>query len=126
MWPDVEALLVSALAGVGGARRVGTNTPADLASWLPMIQVGRVGGADDRLSDYPHVDVDCFAASRYAAGTLAGTVRSAVLALRHTDVGGVLVDDVETLTGPMWVDYADPTIWRYLLTFEITLRPAAS
>jgi hypothetical protein len=125
-WPDIEALLIRALSGVGGAHRVATNLPADLSGNLPLIQVTRVGGADDHLSDYPVVDLDCFAATRYAAGQLAATVREAVLGLRHTDVGGLLVDAVDTTAGPIWVDYADATVQRYVLTVEITIRPATT
>lgn len=126
MWCDIEAVLVSALSGLG---RVGTRTPANLLTALPYVQVQRIhGGADDRVTDTARVDVDVFTArdptnpNRGAAFLLSEQVRALMLSLRHTEVDGVLIDTVETLTAPAWLDYGDEHVNRYLATYELTSR----
>jgi hypothetical protein len=56
-YPDVERLLVAYLGAALGVRVV-TDLPANLQQILPLVQVGRVGGADDVVTiDHARVDV---------------------------------------------------------------------
>ncbi|MFC0546931.1 hypothetical protein [Kutzneria chonburiensis] len=129
MFADVEAVVVRYLSALD-IGRVTTRTPANLADVLPLVMVNRVpgGGGDDGITDVAQLDVDTFTArdpsapGRGAAHDLAEQVRAAMLALRHKAVGGVLVDTVETLTAPCWVDYADDRLNRFVATYELSLR----
>lgn len=128
MFADIEAAVITALAALPGVTRVSTTTPADLAGSLPMIQVQRVGGADDLVTDTARVDVQTFTPTdptnpnRGSAIQLAERVRAAVHALRHTAVGAVVIDTAETVVAPQWVDYADEHVTRFVGTYEFTLR----
>jgi hypothetical protein len=128
VYADVEAVVIGYLSSLG-VGRVTARLPADLAAALPVVLVERIpGGTDDGITDTAHVDVATFVArepsnpNRAGAVDLAERVRAALLALRHRDVGGVLVDTVETLTPPAWVDYADDHVTRFVATYELTLR----
>lgn len=71
-FPDVTKLLVTALEVWvdGDPERTGPDTPPDLQAKLPFIRAYRIGGNRDRLSDFPTVALDVFAASYTAAETL--------------------------------------------------------
>lgn len=121
---DAEALFISALSGVDGVSRTVTRLPAAerLTAALPLVRVHRVGGADDRLTDTARVDLETFAADYDTASALARTVHTAALALGNTVVDGVLVDTVETVSAPMWVDYENPNVQRFVATYEAAVR----
>jgi hypothetical protein len=73
-YPDVERLLVTYLGAALGVRVV-TDLPANLQQILPLVQVGRVGGADDTVTiDHARVDVDVFADGAGCGGGAGGAV----------------------------------------------------
>jgi hypothetical protein len=123
-YPDVERLLVTYLGAALGVRVV-TDLPANLQQILPLVQVGRVGGADDVVTiDRARVDVDVFATGRGAAVELAERCRDALrMSLPGQVVGGVTVSRVRTGEGPAWRPYDDTTgVRRFGATYEITTR----
>lgn len=126
MFADVESLLVVYLASTPGVTGVSVDLPPNVRTRLPFIQVNRVGGSDDYVTDSATVDVDAFHATRAEANTLARVVHAAMMRLRHTAVDGVLVDSVETITGPMWVSYEDENLQRYVATYQIDSRVCAA
>jgi len=108
-FPDAEAVTLRRLAPlVGGLSHVGNSTPADLQSRLPFHRVTRVGGADDRLTDFPAVDVDTYAATRSEARRAAEQARDLLTSGPWRDVvtddAGrrvvSVIDGVDTDTGP--------------------------
>lgn len=75
-FPDVHALLVTALEGLaGGPEHTGIETPANLAEVLPFVRVRRFGGGSDRFYDFPIVDVDVFGSHYAGTEALAERIR---------------------------------------------------
>lgn len=126
MYADVEALLVAYLATVPGVQGVSVDLPHGVRDALPWVQVNRVGGADDYVTDRATVDIESFHTTRADARTLARTVHAFMMRLRHTAVSGVLVDSVETMSGPLWVNYEDENLQRYVGTYVIESRVCAA
>ena len=122
MYADVEELLVAYLVPVG---TTSVELPNDAQNHLPFIRVTRIGGQDDYITDVANVDLDCFGSTRKQAKDTALAVQALMLQLRHTRVNGVLVDQVETILGPTWVDYQDEHLKRYVLTYAVSSRVTA-
>lgn len=125
MYADVETLLVTYLASIPTVTGVSVDLPHNVLTRLPFIQVNRVGGSDNYITDSATVDVDTFHATRAGASALARAVHAAMMRLRHTAVNGVLVDSVETITGPLWINYDDENLERYVATYSIDSRVCA-
>lgn len=126
MFADVESLLVTYLAAIAGVQGVSVDLPQDVRNHLPFVQVTRVGGGDDYVTDSATVDVDVFHNSRANSSEVARTVHAAMMHLRHTSINGVLVDSVETITGPLWIDYEDEHLLRYVATYLVETRVTAA
>jgi hypothetical protein len=120
---DVERLLVSWLSQIITARLC-TDLPSNLATVLPVVQVARVGGADDVTPiDRPLVDIDCYAAGRVAAYDLAQQVRDALrFELPGLTWSGAYVARVDTLSGPMWRPYDNTTLRRFGASYQLTTQ----
>lgn len=126
---DVEAILVPWLAEAVSARAV-TETPAELADVVPVVQIVRIGGpSDDDIPTFemPTVSIDSYGAGRAAASQLAAAVDNAIrVALPNTlhTVGGAstVVTKTQTITGPSWRPYDDITIRRFGATYRLHLR----
>lgn len=125
MYADIESLLVTYAAAVPGIVAASVETPNDLLGQCPFVQVTRIGGGDDYLTDSAQVDLDVFGATRVAASDAARAVHNAMMHLRHTAVNGVLIDQVETVTGPSWVNYQDEHLQRYVMSYVIDSRVVA-
>lgn len=125
MYADVEQVLVAYLPAAIPSLTASVETPNTLLQSLPFVQVTRIGGGDDYITDSAIVDLDIFSTSRANASALARLVHDAMMHLRHTAVGGVLIDHVETETGPMWVNYQDENVQRYVSTYRIESRVVA-
>jgi hypothetical protein len=125
VFADVEALLVGYLTPIPGVVGVSVELPHAALSMLPFVLVTRVSGGDNYITDSATVDVECFHSSRFLASEIARTVHAAMMLLRHTAVAGVLVDYVETITGPQWIDYDDENLQRYLASYLIESRVCA-
>ena len=118
---DVEALVVDHLETVTGTRTV-TKLPELLEAAMPIYRVGVVGGVDDKLTDRARIQVESFAATRADSADLAEVAREAMHGLAHTVVAGWLVDTTETLSRPMWVDYANDHVQRFVATYQVDSR----
>jgi hypothetical protein len=88
-YPDAELVMLDLLAPVAATV---THTDDDLTA--PTVQVARVGGADDGITDRPRVQVTCYGATRPQAWQLAEQARQIVLAAAGTAVSGDNVTDV--------------------------------
>ena len=126
---DVEAMLIPWFAAVLSVRAV-TWLPADLASVLPIIQVARIGGgSDDNLPtfDFPTVSIDCFGADRAGGFALAASVDAAIRTtlpgtLHTVDAVSAVVTKTQTVTGPSWRPYDDPSVRRFGATYRLLIR----
>lgn len=108
VYVDAELLIVAFLKATFPDARVCTELPADLATQLPVIRVERIGGGDTgRSIDTPSLDVDCFAATRTAANTLGGQVRTAFTktAIGYTALGATIAAAAVSTVG--WRPYTN-------------------
>lgn len=123
---DIEALLVTWLEDTIEDVTASTETPADLESRLPWLQVVRIGGGYDGFRlDQPTVDIAAFAATGPEASALAAQVQ--VLfheQLARIKIGTAVVSRIETVTGPHWVPYDNPNMRRYEASYRFTVHPA--
>lgn len=127
---DAEALLADYLE-TATSIRTGTALPEKLEEALPICRVTGIGGTDDRITDRVRVTVESFAALRTDAHDQAEAARMLMLALAHTqlrDAGGSgwVIDTVETLSRPTWIDYANDHVQRFIATYELTSRVRVS
>lgn len=120
-WPDVEELLMAYLAELAPTDTV---TPAQITG--KVIRVSRVGGSDDGVTDFPRVEVACYALTRNDAHQLGEQSRQRMLVLggQAVDVNGraVLVDFCRTDTPPEPVPYDNPDVDRSLAYYRLGLR----
>lgn len=121
--PDVEDAVVQWLSVLGTAS---TERPAGEA--LPFFMVTRVGGDDDKIWDYPVVDVDVFHTDRNSANLAARTAHRKMLSLLPDDEitlydgSKATVDEVCTEHGPKYVDWDVDTMQRYVMRYQLMLR----
>lgn len=122
---DVEALLIGWLRSTLDVRAL-TDLPADLADTLPVVQVTRIGGPDDDNNpnfDAPTVAVDCYAADRAGAITLAAAVKAALRgSLPGQTIGTSTVTKVQTVTGPSWRPYDNTELRRFGATYALHIK----
>lgn len=121
--PDVEDVIVAWLSALGTAS---VERPA--GDDLPFFMVTRIDGDDDKIWDYPLVQVDCFNTDRNSANLVARTAHRRMLSLRPNDIitlpggGTATVDRICTEQGPKYVDWGIDTIQRYVMQYQIALR----
>jgi len=121
---DVEAVLVTFLSSVPGVADVSvemSNQPS-----LPFVRVSRVTGGDDYITDRPVIYVETFAADRQTSSDIARRIDQKMHHLRHTVVGGVLIDHCETINGPFWSNYQDENMERHIASYTVHSRFNAS
>jgi hypothetical protein len=125
MFADVESLLVAYSATVTGITASSVELPNDVQAHLRFVLVTRLGGSSDYITEHALVDFDVFGVSRAAASDAARALQNALMHLRHTAPGGVLIDDVTITSSPIWVNYQDENVQRYVLSIEIESRVVA-
>jgi hypothetical protein len=122
----VEALLIGWLKTQLPSVRFLTDTPADLATAGPVVQVARIGGPssdDDPSFQSPTVSVDCFAADRISATLLAQQIDDALRkALPGVTTGGATVTKVATISGAAWRPWDDLKVRRVGATYVLYLK----
>ena len=125
-WAVPEKVLRRMLIERGGVdpTRVSTSTPGNLEDVLPYYRLTTVRGSDDGLTDSAIVDIEVFHRTRSEAADEAERIRSVVLDLGgRADSEGHLVDQVTTSGRPIWLDYRNAAIHRYVASYEISTRP---
>lgn len=118
-FPDVQRVLVEALATFPSVTATGVETPADWNGQLPFVRVLRVGGQSGRLNDSPVVDVDVFAETYTAAEDLAEGLRQYLVGPPPPIV---LFDRTDCEVGPREIPWGDGTVRRFNATYRITSR----
>lgn len=117
-FPDAEQIGLDLLASLGSTVLV---TPATLVP--PLIVVRRVGGQDSYITDRCRLQVQTFGNTHIQARDLAEACRQKVLASPGADlVAGVAVDRAATESAPVFVDYGQPSIHRYVATYRLDFR----
>jgi hypothetical protein len=132
-FPDIELVLLDLLDPLLPGVSVVTALPTTLAGQI--VQVERVGGSDDGITDRPRVRVRCFAGGRSPSWALARQVQ-ALLSTKGTTtliVGpetageyprGVQLDAVSTATPPRQMPEGTATRDSRVVdtTYEVHLR----
>lgn len=126
MYANAEAVLIAYLAPTPGIAGVSVELPQQVLTQLPFVLVTRVSGSDNYITDSATVDVDVFNSTRALAAVTARIIHARMMGLRHTAVNGVLVDNVETITGPSWLNYEDENLQRYVMSYIVESRVNAS
>lgn len=123
-YADVELLLYGWLKAETGLR-VLTELPANLSEVLPVIQVSRYGGSDRYTIDRGSVDIDCYAATRGAASSLASQVRRLLLRELPSYYDASLnatVSRVRTINAPGWAPYDNTSLRRFHASYMVSLH----
>lgn len=126
-FPDAELVAMDLLDPFGDTV---TATPTQLPPGL--IQVERIGGADDGVTDRPLIRVTCFGVSRVAAWNMTRATQQAVLAAGGTMVTGsntaaeypkgVLIDKTRTASPPKQVPESGRGSRQIETVYEIHMR----
>lgn len=118
-YPDVEEVLADALVEFG---ETGSTYPAALEAHLPFVRSRRRGGADDRRTDSPLVDVEVAAATRAQAWDVARRVQQRLIGgpIRVPSVG--IIDRAKTEIGLRDVLHENPNVRCVLATYTVSLR----
>jgi hypothetical protein len=130
MPPSVSEFVVAWLRPLGDPNGVGLERPSGAV--LPYRMVTRVAGSDDKITESSVVSVHTFADNMDDAETAAQLTHRRMLALgpplasqqpvTMSDSSVVVADCVTTKQSPIWVDYDDNTIRRFVARYEIDLR----
>ncbi|PTR30595.1 uncharacterized protein DUF3168 [Rhodococcus sp. OK519] len=116
-FPDAESVVMDLLEQVAF-----TCTMASPETPMPHIRVSRVGGTDDDVTDFPEVEVECFAQSAAQAKAMARQCRRLIETAAASKVNGILVDDTGCLVGPMQIPDIDPDDRRLIATYQLLMR----
>lgn len=128
-FPDIEkALIVGipvALAARGFEGVTAKDTvPADsaLASLLSagFVRVQLINDPDDFFTRFAEVNIECFASTRSVAYDVSEEIRDVLLSSRN--LGGVVMDRIETTSGPKRVPWDNSNVRRFLSTYKIHTR----
>lgn len=119
---DVELMLCTYIKAKRGVRCV-TDLPADMTS-LPIVQVVRFAGADEVMTlDQAAVDIDVFHTDRAAAHALADLIRRDIrFDLPGYMLGGAVVANTETISGPKWLPYDNTNLRRNQSSYRVTVH----
>jgi hypothetical protein len=125
-WPDVELTMMDLLTPLlaGGGTTV-THTDENLAP--PCIQVQRVGGANDGVTDRAMIQVTCYGTTRATAWALSREVEQYILtspghAITGDYVEDVCIDRAETTVAGLQLPYENPDIRTVVSNYRIDFR----
>lgn len=121
-FPDIEETVMALLDPIAPADTV---TPEKITT--PVIRVLRVGGSDNGITDFPRVEVSCFAPTRNQAREMSELCRQVILASKASSVEipdgpTVYIDNARTDTPPQQVPYDNPDLTRAQAYYRFALR----
>lgn len=114
-FPDVEALLVTALSEFGAT---GTVTPDDLQSRLPFHRIKRLQGSGNLISNNPRVEIITFTTSRAESWRLAALIEQRLI----SNIRAVPKVDKAISSGLTEIPYEDQNIRAVLHSYELSTR----
>lgn len=120
---DVPIVYDTTTVYVGGQ---GMSLSDAVAAGPGVVQVIRTpggGSSADDLTEYGSVDIYFYAGDAGAVEDLAGRGKSAILQLSGRSAAGWRVDNVRTEASPGNVPYSDPTIQRWVGSFQLETSP---
>jgi hypothetical protein len=121
----IDGLDGSTLSAIADAD-VRPGVPTNFDYGRKLIVVKRVGGGpdEDDLTDYPILQVACYAPSYLAAAEMQQDVQRQILAWPLTAVGpdAILVDEAEIYVGEQEIPDIYPDERRVVATYRLGLR----
>lgn len=121
-FPDVEQILVDAIADLDSHPTTGTVTPPDLQQHLDFVCVNVLPGAgQDQINIFPSVQLSIFSTTRASALVLFGDIRDLLLK-GPLVVGGQRIDRTITVPDPFELSWADPDVRRWITTPRFSAR----
>ncbi|GAB2907048.1 hypothetical protein GCM10027047_01660 [Rhodococcus aerolatus] len=120
-WPDVEMVLITYLG-----EQTGQFVDTEHAEGTGIV-VARVGGEDDRITDYPRVQLDFYGPDRDTVHRLSEQVRQLMLVLpgqvvELPDGGRAVIDSCVTDVPPEALPYDNPDRRRAAAFYQLGLR----
>jgi hypothetical protein len=129
--PYIDGLLMEVLReALGSTASVGTVQPSDVLLRLPYVVAASFGGdaTDIRFALRPDVQIDCYAATRPAAASLAETCRIALVAgwLNATPYTAGRLGRVWVTSAPAELELPDGPagLVRWHTLYRLVVRPA--
>lgn len=122
-FPDIHKTLFIALAELTGmdAAEFGTTYPEEPTTF---VRVDKIGGAREKLRDYPLVDVEAVAPTWAQASALIESIDAWFTSYPHsiaTPSGVVVLDSVLVTRSPVEIPWDGPGR-RLAATYSLTLR----
>lgn len=123
----LDLAIVTMSDRIPDATHTGTKTPATLADVLEFVRCRRVGGQDDRVTDFGVYDVDYFAPTYDAGERGAKILQGVLLGYPHrvggtNGAGGVVIDYVFTERSPVELPWENEAIRRFGATYQLSAR----
>ena len=121
-FPDAEAVMCDLLEPVAPA--VSTYLADDWEANLPQVEVHRVGGSADDVTDTARLQVAVYHSSRALVWALASDIRELILGVDDEGavVNGVLIDSAHEVIAGQQVPDIDPDDRRIISTYELSFR----
>ena len=122
-WPRSARVVGAALDGLGTVvGETGTDLQTLLSGGGRVVRVRRIGGTDDRVTDFARVDVRVYAIDLSDAETTAEVARQRLISGPVATAHGVL-DRAVTEVGPQEIPSPDPEGYRIVsATYRASIR----
>lgn len=120
-WPDPHIILMELLDDLTASPVVGPRLHKDFQDEMPIIRVRKVGGGNDKITDFPRMSIDVYARTYPEASQLAEAIRQRLLAYPHITTAGRL-DRCEVEASPFEVPWPDNTLRYLTATYVISTR----
>jgi hypothetical protein len=122
-FPDAEAVMCDLIEPFAPAA---TFLDEDWEKNLPQVQVNRIGGSADDVTDTARLQVAVYNVDRASTWDLASQIREAVLNaaddIDNPAPGGVLIDSATEAVAGQQVPDLDPDDRRVISTYELSFR----
>lgn len=120
-YPNAVIVVMDMLEGIAPVR---TSVGPNFDPGTELITVRRIGGTPDPddVTDYPVVQVACYAPTYPAAAELAQSVQMRILTSVCTEVNGVLIDEARIFVGEQEVPDVYPDDRRIVSTYQLGWR----
>ncbi|HTF53593.1 MAG TPA: DUF3168 domain-containing protein [Pseudonocardia sp.] len=121
-WPDPHDLLAELLADLTVTDVVGPLLYAEFQDDMPLIRVRKVGGTNDKITDFPRMAVDVYTATYAESYELAEAIRQRLMSYPHITASAGRLDRCEVETSPYEVPWPDPSTRYLTATYRISTR----
>jgi hypothetical protein len=121
-FPDAEAALMDLIVTVAPSATIATILDTGWEKNLPQIQVNRIGGSADDVTDTARLQVAVYHKTRALTWALASSIRELVLESANEAPGGVLIDSASEVIAGQQVPDIDPDDRRVISTYQLSFR----